>query len=130
MADYTVKNLKEIEDMAPRFGLSPELEARFAREPLEGELTGVSYQRLAPGFRIPFGHTHEAQEEIYVVVNGSGRMKLDDDVVELKQWDAVRIGSGTMRDFEAGPHGAEFLAFGAPTHGRNDAEMTQGWWTD
>lgn len=131
MSGYTIKNLKEVEDQAPKFGLSPGLEARFARQALEGETTGLSYQRLAPSFRIPFGHKHGDQEEVYVVVSGSGRMKLDDEVVEVRQWDAVRVASGTMRDFEAGPEGAELLAFGAPTKGQpNDAEMKPGWWVE
>ncbi len=131
MSKYAVANLKEIEDAAPKFGLSPELEARFARGELEGQTTALSYQRLAPNFRIPFGHKHADQEEIYVLVSGSARMKLDDEVVELRRWDAVRVGSGTMRGFEAGVDGAEILAFGAPANGQpNDAEMEQGWWSD
>lgn len=131
MAGYTITNLKEVEDQAPKFGLSPNLEARFAREPLGAEETGLSFQRFAPGFRTPFGHKHEDQEELYLLLSGSGRIKLDDDVVELKQWDVVRIGKDTMRCFEGGPDGAELLAFGAPTGGLpNDAEMTPGWWSD
>jgi quercetin dioxygenase-like cupin family protein len=127
---YTVKNMKDIEDQAPKFGFAPDLEARFATEALELEHTGLSYQRLAPNFRIPFGHTHPEQEEIYVLVSGSGRLKLDDEVIELRQWDVVRIPKGTMRNIEAGPDGAELLAVGAPRKGANDAEMTPGWWTD
>jgi mannose-6-phosphate isomerase-like protein (cupin superfamily) len=131
MSAYTVVNLKEIEDAAPKFGLSPDLEARFARGALEGEQTGLSYQRIAPGYRIPFGHKHSGQEEVYVVVSGGGKMKLDDEVVDVETWDAIRVASGTMRGFEAGPDGAEILAFGAPTEGKpNDAEMEQGWWSD
>jgi mannose-6-phosphate isomerase-like protein (cupin superfamily) len=131
MNSYTIKNLKDVEDQAPKFGLSPDLEARFARGELEGETTGLSYQRVAPNFRIPFGHKHEDQEEVYVVVSGGGRMKLDDEIVDLRQWDAVRVSSDTMRDFEAGPDGAELLAFGSPRDGKpNDAEMAQGWWDD
>lgn len=114
MSGYTIKNLKEIEDQAPKFGLSPDLEARFARGPLEFERSGLSYQRFAPNFRTPFGHKHEEQEEVYVLVSGSGRIKLDDVVHELTQWDAVRIAKGTMRAFEAGPEGAEILVFGGP----------------
>jgi quercetin dioxygenase-like cupin family protein len=128
---YTIRNLLEVEDQAPKFGLAPGLEARFARQALEGEQTGLSYQRLEPGFRIPFGHRHGDQEEIYVVVSGSGRMKLDDDIVELRAWDAIRVASSTMRGFEAGPDGAELLAFGSPRDGApNDAEMLPGWWSD
>src|ERR687895_2939032 len=101
MAGYTLKNLKEdVEDSATQFGLSPALEARFAREPLELEKSGVSYVRLAAGERMPFGHRHKEQEEVYVVVSGGGRVKLDDEVVELRQWDALRIASDTMRNLE------------------------------
>ncbi len=128
MAGYTIKNLKEVEDSAPKFGLSPGLEARFAREPLELQNSGVSYQRLAPNTRAPFGHRHRQQEELYLIVGGSGRIKLDDDVVELRQWDAVRIAAETMRCLEAGPEGLELVAFGAPYTGPGDAELTPGWW--
>jgi mannose-6-phosphate isomerase-like protein (cupin superfamily) len=131
MADYTLMNLKEdVEDSAVEFGLSPALEARFAREPLELRNSGVSYLRLAPGERIPWGHTHKQQEEVYVVVGGSGRIKLDDEVRDLKQWDAVRIAKETMRDVEGGSEGIELILFGAPHAGPGDAEMSQGWWTD
>lgn len=129
MAEYTTVNMKEVEDQAPKFGIAPDLEARFARVPLEAELIGISYQRLAPNFRIPWGHTHKTQEEIYLLVSGSARMKLGDDLVELKPWDAVRVHKDTMRSFEAGPEGAEMLAIGAPG-GPGDAELEQNWWSD
>jgi uncharacterized cupin superfamily protein len=129
MADYTVVNLKEVEDQAPKFGLSPQLEARMARVALGLEHSGVSYQRLAPDFRVPFGHKHKNQEEIYVLVNGSARIKLDDEVVELKPFDAVRVPKDTMRGFEAGPEGAEFIAIGAPNTGPGDADVVQDWWS-
>lgn len=127
---YTVVNLKQVEDMAPKFGLSPGLESRFARVPLELEKSGISYFRVAPDFRAPFGHTHSEQEEIYLVVSGSASVRLDDDVVELNEWDAVRIPPGTMRAFEGGPDGAEVIAFGAPSNENRDLEMVQDWWTD
>jgi mannose-6-phosphate isomerase-like protein (cupin superfamily) len=129
-AAYTLVNLKQVEDMAPKFGLSPGLESRFARTPLELEKSGISYFRVAPGFRAPFGHTHSEQEEIYLVVSGSASVKLDDDVVELSEWDAVRIPPGAMRGFEGGPEGAELIAFGAPSNENRDLEMVQDWWTD
>jgi uncharacterized cupin superfamily protein len=129
MADYTVVNLKEVEDQAPNFGLSPQLEARMARVALGLENSGVSYQRLAPNFRVPFGHKHKNQEEIYVLVGGSARIKLEDEVVDLKPFDAVRVPKDTMRGFEAGPEGAEFIAIGAPNTGPGDAEVVQGWWS-
>jgi mannose-6-phosphate isomerase-like protein (cupin superfamily) len=132
MAAYTIVNLKEVEDQAPRFGHSPDLEARFAGATLELESSGVSYQRLAPNFRGPFGHKHKRQEELYVIVGGSARLKLDDEVVELKTWDAVRVPPEVIRCFEGGPEGVEILAFGAPKTGSlaDDVEMIPDWWTD
>jgi mannose-6-phosphate isomerase-like protein (cupin superfamily) len=130
MSSYTKKNLRtEVENQAPRFDMPAELEARFARTPLEGATLGLSLMTLAPGFRIPFGHKHPGQEEVYVVVRGSGRIKIEDEVVELGEWDAVRIDKDTMRDVEAGPDGIEFLAFGAGDDPR-DAEMAPGWWPE
>jgi mannose-6-phosphate isomerase-like protein (cupin superfamily) len=129
MAGYTKVNLKEVEDQAPKFGLSPDLEARFARVALDAEQTGVTYQRLAPNLRLPWGHKHKTQEEVFIVVNGSMRAKLGDEIVELGPWDAVRIHKDTMRGFEAGPDGVELIAIGVPG-GPGDAETTQGWWSD
>jgi mannose-6-phosphate isomerase-like protein (cupin superfamily) len=132
MTAYTVVNLKEVEDSAPKFGYAPNMEARFATEELELENSGISYQRLTPDFRMPFGHKHQRQEELYVVVGGSGRLKLDDEVVELKQWDAVRVPADVTRCFEAGPDGVEVLAFGAPNTGppNSDTAPIPGWWED
>jgi mannose-6-phosphate isomerase-like protein (cupin superfamily) len=131
MAAYTKVNLREdVDDQGPNFGLAPDLEARMARVPLGLEHSGISYQRLAPNFRIPHGHRHKNQEEIYVVVNGSMRVKLDDEVIELKQWDAVRVPKETMRGFESGPEGVEVIAIGAPNTGPGDAEVEEGWWSD
>src|SRR2546430_2225510 len=103
MSGYTIVNLKEVEDQAPNFGLSPELEARFGRVPLEAELIGLTYQRLAPNFQVPFGHTHKTQEEVYVVLSGSLRVKLGDQIEELGPWHAIRVAKETPRGFEAGP---------------------------
>jgi quercetin dioxygenase-like cupin family protein len=129
MSDYTIVNLKEVEDQAPNFGLSPDLEARFARVALDAELIGLTYQRLAPNFRVPFGHTHKTQEEVFIVVSGSLRVKLEDAVQELGPWDAVRVSKETRRGFEAGPEGAEFIAIGAPG-GPGDAETIDDFWTE
>jgi uncharacterized cupin superfamily protein len=130
MADYTLVNLKEVEDQAPKFGMSPNMEMRMARVALGLENSGVSYQRLAPNFRVPFGHKHKRQEEVYVVVGGSVRIKLGDEVLDLRQWDAVRVPKDTMRGFEAGPDGVEMIAIGAPNTGPGDADTVQGWWSD
>jgi mannose-6-phosphate isomerase-like protein (cupin superfamily) len=130
MANYTKLNLRdEVEDQAPKFGLE-NLEFRSARVPLGLENSGISYQRLTPNFRVPFGHHHNQQEEIYVVVSGSARLRLDDEVLDLKPFDAVRIPKETMRNLEGGPEGAEIIAFGAPNVGPGDGPMTNGWWSD
>ena len=131
MAGYTKLNLKEdVDDQAPNFNLSPDLEARMARVPLELENSGVSYFRLAPNFRIPFGHSHKNQEEVYVVISGSVRAKVEDEVVELGLLDAIRVHKATTRGFEAGPEGVEIIAIGAPNTGPGDAEVKDGWWSD
>ncbi len=130
MSDYTKVNLREVENMAPKFGLPPDVEARFPKKELGCEIGAVSLQRLGPNTRAPFGHRHAKQEELYVVVDGGGRMKLDGEVIELQQWDAVREPPTTTRAFEAGPDGLEFLAYGAPIAEESDAEVVQGWWSD
>ena len=131
MAGHTIKNLREVENAAERFGLAPDVEARFAGRDLGLTQSGVSLQRLAPGAVQPFGHLHKQQEELYVVVDGSGRVKLDDEVVELRAWDAVRVPPGVMRAFAAGPDGLEFIAFGAPAVAspREESELRPGWWS-
>ena len=129
MAGYTKHNLKEVENAAPKFGMPAEMEARFARSAIDGRSLGLSHIKLAPNFRIPFGHKHGRQEEVYVVVRGSGRVKVGDEIVELAEWDAIRFETDTMRQMEAGPDGIEYLAFGAGDDSL-DAEMTPGWWSD
>lgn len=129
MANYTKTNLRKVENSAPKFGMPDELQARFARSAIEGETLGLSLFTLEPNFRIPFGHKHSDQEEVYVVVRGSARVKVEDEVVELREWDAIRFGKDTMRNMEAGPDGVEYLAFGAGTDPR-DAEMAPNWWSE
>jgi len=126
---YTKTNLRTVENQAPNFGMPEEMEARFARRAIDGETLGLSLFTLAPGFRIPFGHKHESQEEVYVVVRGSARVKVEDEIVELREWDAIRFPKSTMRQVEAGPDGVDYLAFGAgddPT----EVEMAPGWWSN
>lgn len=131
---FTLKNLKaDVEDVGSNFDGSPDLEFHLATAALELEQSGLSHQYIPPNYRFPYGHTHKKQEEIFVVVRGSGRMKLDDDIIDLKEWDAVRIPPGTWRAYEAGPQGLELLVIGAPHLGgspRDDVEGTRDWWTD
>ena len=126
---YTKTNLRDVEDSAPKFDMPAGMQARFARSAIEGKTLGLSILKLDPGFRIPFGHKHEQQEEVYVVVRGSGRVKVEDDIVELGQWDAIRFDKDTMRDMEGGADGCEYLAFGAG-HDPQEVEMAPGWWSD
>jgi mannose-6-phosphate isomerase-like protein (cupin superfamily) len=130
MSGYTKANLREdVENQAPNFGMADDIEARFARTAVGGKTLGLSLFTLDPNFRIPFGHKHETQEEVYVVVRGSARIKVDDEIVDLGEWDAIRLDRGTMRAVEAGPEGVEYLAFGAGEDAR-EVEMVQDWWTD
>jgi mannose-6-phosphate isomerase-like protein (cupin superfamily) len=126
MPDYTIKNLKQVEDMAPKFGYAPDFEARFARHELDCQRTGISYQRLAPNTEGPFAHNHDQDEEVYVVLSGAGRIKLDDEVVDVAAWDAIRVAPHTVRAFAAGPEGLELLAFG--THATDDASVQPAQW--
>ena len=127
---YTKTNLKrDVEDAAPKFDMPEGLESRFGRRNIGGSTVGISMFTLAPGFRMPFGHNHAEQEEVYVVVRGSARVKVDAEIVDLDEWDAIRFDPSAMRAVEAGPNGVEYLAFSAgndPT----DASMVRGWWAD
>jgi mannose-6-phosphate isomerase-like protein (cupin superfamily) len=125
---YTHKKLTAVKDSAIEFGLAPDQEARFAKEDLEAEQTGLSHHRLMPGKRQPFGHRHTGAEEVYVILSGSGRMKLDEDVLEVEALDAIRVAPGVTRAFEAGPEGIEVLAVGPRRDG--DGELIQGWWSE
>jgi uncharacterized cupin superfamily protein len=115
--------------MAPQFGMPAEMQSRFAARPLGLERTGLTYFRLAPGFRIPFAHRHEDQEEVYVVIRGSARIKVGEDVLDLSELDAVRVAGDTLRNLEAGPDGAEVIAFGERAS-QEQSEMVQGWWSE
>jgi len=121
-------NLSEVKDSAPGIGADEFQEARFAREDLGAEQAGLAHIKVKPGKRMPFGHKHDEAEEIYVVIAGSGRVKLDDEIVELTELDAIRVAPEVARSFEAGPDGISFLALGA--HHDKDGEILPDWWTD
>ncbi|MEX2107153.1 MAG: cupin domain-containing protein [Solirubrobacterales bacterium] len=125
---YTHLKLTDVKDSAPEFGLGDDQEARFAKYGLDAERTGVSHHRLKPGKRQPFGHRHEEAEEVYIVLNGSGRLKLDDEIIDVQRLDAIRVAPEVTRAFEAGPGGIEVLAVG-PRHD-SDGEVIPGWWSD
>ncbi len=127
MPDWTKKNFDDLRDVSPQ---DAQMQWRFAREALRSPELGVSRFTYDPGARMPWGHRHRVQEEAYIVVGGSGRAKLDDEVVELRAWDALRIAPGTWRGLEGGSDGAEVVAFGAPNTDNEDIEMDQEWWGD
>lgn len=125
---YSIKNLREVEDSAPKHGFSETQEARFPRDDLETQTTGLAYHVVRPGKRQAFGHRHEDAEEVYVVLAGSGRVKLDDEVLDIGAMDAIRVAPTVGRAFEAGDDGLELLAFG-PRHA-GDGEIIQDFWGD
>jgi mannose-6-phosphate isomerase-like protein (cupin superfamily) len=128
MSDYTIKNLKDVDDVTA--DRPEDVEARMSRRAIESQQLGVSYFRYGPGLRSQIGHKHRVQEEAYVVIAGSGRIKLDEEIAELKQWDVVRVAPQVTRAFEAGPEGLELIAVGGPRPEGGDGEMVADWWTD
>jgi quinol monooxygenase YgiN/mannose-6-phosphate isomerase-like protein (cupin superfamily) len=125
---YTIRNLDDAEDLAAKYGYGETGEARFPSDDLQAEHTGVSLQRLRPGKRQQFAHHHRRAEEIYLVLSGSGRVKIDDEILDIGRHDAIRVAPDLTRAFEAGPDGLEFVVFGA--RWRGDAEVVRDWWPD
>jgi len=123
---YTLVNLEDVEDMAKRFGFGDRGEARFANRPLGTVRTGISHQRLRPGARQAFGHRHQHAEEVFVVLAGSGRIKVDDEIRDVRALDAIRIAPTSARAFEAGPEGLEFVVFGP--HHTGDGVIDSDFW--
>jgi mannose-6-phosphate isomerase-like protein (cupin superfamily) len=125
MSAYTHRNLLEADDSSPD-GL--DMEARFSRKHLDSQELGVSYFRYGPHVRPPYGHRHGSQEEAYVVVSGSGRLKLDDETIDLRQWDVVRVAPEVARGFEGGPDGLELIAIGGTRPPDGDGELVRDFW--
>jgi mannose-6-phosphate isomerase-like protein (cupin superfamily) len=124
MPGYKVKNLFDIENLSK----NEEHEIRFSRKYLDSEHLGITYQRFGPNFVSTDGHHHEVQEEAYVVISGSGTAKLDDETVELKQWDVVRVAPEVVRGFDAGPDGMELIAVGSDKPEDGDGVLDKGRW--
>ncbi len=126
---YTIKNLREVADVAAGREFGAVQEARFARGDLEAQDTGLALHYVKPGCRQAFAHRHDKAEEIYVVLRGAGTVKLDDDVVAINPMDAIRVAPKVARGFEAGPEGLELLVFG-PHHDKDGELITEGFWGD
>jgi mannose-6-phosphate isomerase-like protein (cupin superfamily) len=126
---YTKKRITDVADSAGKFGFGETQEARFASDELDAEQTGISHHRVKPGKRQAFAHRHDGAEEIYFVVSGSGRVKLDDDILDVEERDVIRVAPRVVRTWEAGENGLEILAFG-PRRREDRGEMLQNWWSD
>jgi quinol monooxygenase YgiN len=125
---FEIVHLEELEDLAERFGYGEMGETRFARTALGTESLGLSLQRLRPNVRQAFGHRHERDEEVYVILSGTGQVAVDDQVRDIRRLDAIRVAPGSTRAFQAGPEGLELLAMG--THHAGDAAMATGFWPE
>jgi hypothetical protein len=125
---YTLTALADVKDSAPEFGVGDIQELRFAKDDLDAGHTGLTLHHIKPGMRQTFGHKHEDAEEVYVVIGGSGRTKLDNEIIDISRLDAIRVAPEVTRAFEAGPDGLELLASGARHDG--DGEITPNWWVD
>jgi uncharacterized cupin superfamily protein len=123
---YSQVNLAEIEDDAPANGFADRWQARVARTALGARQTGLTHFRLLAGKRSPFTHRHASAEEIYVILDGTGRLKLDDEIIDVRTLDAIRVQPGVARAFEAGSDGLEFLAFG-PHHPGDGEPVDDAW---
>lgn len=125
MSNWTRKNFSEIENSSPA---EAPIQTRFSRTVIESKELGVSRFTYGPNFRVPFGHRHRVQEEAYVVVSGSGRVKLDDEVIELAEWDVLRVAPEVVRAFEAGPDGLDLICIGGSKPPEGDGEKVDGFW--
>ena len=128
MSRFSTVNLLDVEDSVGE--RAPGIEGRFGRKHLDSRDLGVSLFRYAANLRSPMAHSHREQEEAYVVVGGSGRMLLDDEVHELRHWDVVRVAPEVVRAFEAGPEGLEIVAIGGPKPEEGDGVRAEAAWPD
>jgi uncharacterized cupin superfamily protein len=126
MSRHARVNLRELDDSVA--GRAEGIEGRFGRGPMGARDIGVSLWRYAPNFRAAAGHRHREQEEAYLVVAGSGQMLLDDEVIDLRPWDLVRVSPEVVRAFAAGPEGMEIVAVGGPKPEGGDGESAQVSW--
>ena len=127
VTEYTKINIGQVEDLAPQYGMDEICEARFARGALGAERIGMAYYQLKPGQRLPFGHRHAEDEEVYLVQSGTGRFKVGDHVFDVGPRDVVFVPPDSMRSWEAGADGLELIAFGSHSEGAG-ADMDQAFW--
>jgi mannose-6-phosphate isomerase-like protein (cupin superfamily) len=128
MGDWKIVNLLDVDNSAA--GRMDGLEVRMSRKGMESRDVGVSLFRYGPDVRNPMSHRHREQEEAYVIVSGSGRVRLDDDIQDVKQWDVIRVAPEVVRAFEAGPDGMDVVAVGGPKPEGGDGELSESPWPD
>ena len=128
--DYTRVNFRDVANNAAQYGLEANLDFRMLRPALDSEHLGVTRFRIAPGFRPPAGHRHEVQEEVYVVTGGSGRFKLEAEIIDINEGDVIRVAPTVMRAFEAGENGLEMIVVGSDRPEEGDGTLEPGWWAD
>ena len=128
MSNFTIQNLLQLEETTS--ARNPGVEGRFGRTALGTAHLGLSHFRYAPNYRPTSGHRHREQEELYIVLSGSGRVRLDDEIREIGPWDVVRVAPGTVRALAAGPDGLEFLAIASDRPEGGDGEMIRDWWVE
>ena len=123
---YSKINFEDVQDSYAQYGMGEHGESRYVRADVGAEAVGVTHYRMRPGRRTGFAHRHKQVEELYIVLSGGGRMKIDDDLIDLRERDVVRVAPQSVREFEAGPDGLELLATGG--HAAGDGELVEGWW--
>jgi quercetin dioxygenase-like cupin family protein len=128
MSRFATVNLLDVEDSVGE--RAPGIDGKFGRKHLDSRDLGVSLFRYTANLRSPFAHSHREQEEAYVVVAGSGRVLLDDEVHELRQWDLLRVAPEVVRAFEAGPDGLDLVAVGGPKPEDGDGVTGAAVWPD
>ncbi|HEY0516484.1 MAG TPA: hypothetical protein VGD00_05145 [Solirubrobacteraceae bacterium] len=128
MSSFSIVNLLDLDDVVG--DRAPEIEGRFGRSAIESRDLGISHWRYEPGYRSAMGHSHREQEEAYVIVRGSGRVLLDGEVREVRQWDVVRVAPQVFRAWESGPEGLEMIAVGGPKPPEGDGSQGPAEWPE
>ena len=114
MTNFTIINLKDLEDMAPKHGHSDMMQSRFASKDLELKESGLGYQILSANAKLPFKHKHKMQEEVFLILSGTGKMILDQETIKVKPLDVIRVGADVVRSLKADNKELAFVIFGAP----------------
>lgn len=92
---------------------------------LEASEVAARMWRLEPGMSST-RHRHAQQEELYVLLEGSGRMRVEQELLTLRPLDTVLVDAGTVRQiFNDTDADALWLVVGAPQELANTTQMTE-----